>query len=413
MNDVLFRRDNCRLCGGRDLELVLQFEPTPIGADYVTADQLGTIQTCYPLDLFLCRECSYVGIIDVIDPVVIFGDSKETTSMSLGVVEHLRTYADKLIGTLSPKEKSLVIDIGSNDGTFLKFFQNRGLNVLGIDPSHYIAGKANESGILTIDGFFTEELAHMIESEHGAASIITANRVIANIDDLANMIEGVSHLLTPSGTFVFETGYVVDIVQNMLFDTIYHEHLGYDSVKAFKTLFPKFGMELIDVERVDIKGGSLRCTVKKEGDDRPIKPSVTEFIASEKVQGFGGATPYQALASKLESAKSSVLRLLNHLQSEGKTIAGYGASVGSTTQIYHLGLGDYLSFLLDDDPRNQNLFSPGHHIPVLASEAIYDRNPDYIVILAWRYFEPIIRKHQAFLDQGGHFIIPLPELRSI
>ena len=413
MSSNVYRREDCRFCRSRELELVLQLAPTPLGSDYLPADRLAERQECYPIDLFLCNECGYVGLRDVVDPSVIWDDSTQATSMSGGLVDHFRDYSDDPIHALDAPEGSLIVDIGSNDGTFLKFFQNKGMRVLGIDPSRYISEKANESGVPTLCDYFTTDLARTIRAEHGAADVITANRVIANVDNLAEMMGAVKELMARDGTFVFETGYLVDIIQDLLFDTIYHEHLGYDSVRALETLFPRFDMELIDIHRVPIKGGSLRGQVQHRGGPRTASSSIANFVATEEAQGFTTAEPFRSLASKLEVAKTKLHDLLNGLKANGHTIAGYGAYVGSTTQIYHLDLGNLLSFLADDDPRNQSLFSPGYHIPVMPSQAIYDEKADYVVILAWRYSESIIKKHHAFLEQGGHFIIPLPEIQIV
>lgn len=413
MSSLVSRRDDCRFCGSRDLELVLQLAPTPVGSDYLPADRLVEREECYPIDLFLCHACGYAGLRDVVDPRVIWDDSTEVTSMSGGLVEHLRAYSDDLMHSLNAPEGSLIVDIGSNDGTFLKCFQSKGMRVLGIDPSRYISGKANESGVPTLCDYFTAGLARTIKAKHGPADVITANRVIANVDDLGDMMEGVKELMAPGGTFVFETGYLVDIIRGLLFDTIYHEHLGYDLVRALAGLFPRFGMELIDIERVSVKGGSLRGRVQHRGSSRAVSPSVADFAAKEAAQGFTTAEPFRSFACKLDVSKTQLLDLLCGLKAKGNTIAGYGASVGSTTQIYHLGLGNLLSFLVDDDPRNQSLFSPGYHIPVMPSQAIYDEKAGYVVILAWRYSEPIIKKHRAFLERGGHFIIPLPEVQVV
>ena len=284
---------------------------------------------------------------------------------------------------------------------------------MGIDPSRYIANKANESGVPALNDFFSADLARAIKAEHGSADIVTANRVFANIDDLADVLNGIKELLAPDGTFVFETGYMVDIVRDMLFDTIYHEHLGYDLVQALPGLFQRFDLELIGIERVMVKGGSLRGFVQHRGGSRQVSPTVSEFIADETAKGYNTAEPFQSLASALDTRRTELVELLKILQVEGKTIAGYGASVGSTTQIHHLGLGELLKFLVDDDTRNQNLYSPSFHIPVMPSQAIYDQKADYVVILAWRYADPILKKHQAFLERGGHFIIPFPEVQIV
>ena len=387
--------------------------PTPLGSDYVPENRLGEKQEIHPIDLFLCHSCGYSGIIDVVDNESIYQESGDVTSHSLGLVDHLRQYAEDVIESVKPNEGDLFIDIGSNDGTLLKRYQKKGMRVLGVEPAKALGQLATEAGVPTIRGYFTSELARTIKAEHGQARVVTANRVVANIDSLADAIEGVSHLLAPDGVFIFETGYVVDLIQNMLFDTIYHEHLGYDSVKPLDGFFRRHEMELVNVERLPLKGGSIRGTVQNSGGPLSICSTVAEMVSEEEKLGVHSTEFFDTFVKRMEESKSQLQNLLRGITEEGKTIAGYGASVGSTTMIYHLGLGDSLSFLVDDDPRNQYLFSPGHHIPVYPSEAIYERNPDYVLVLAWRYAEPIIGKHKAYLNQGGHFVVPFPEFRVI
>jgi SAM-dependent methyltransferase len=413
MRGSVFRRNTCRLCDGHELELALHLDPTPIADDYVSVERLAMVQETYPLDLFLCRTCGHVQLLDVVDPEVLFGDYVYVTSISLGLVEHFRRYADDVLRRIIPPVGAFVVEIGSNDGTLLKFFQDRGMCALGIDPARGIARKATESGIETLPTFFTSELARKIRLERGAATIVCANNVFAHGDNLADMVEGVRELLAPDAVFVFEVSYLVDIVQKMLFDTIYHEHLCYHSVKPLDRFFRRHGMELIDIERIASKGGSLRATVQLTGGPRAMSPKIEELIALEASLGLDRVETFRAFAAKIESVKTQLLELLHDLKSQGRTIVGYGASATVTTLIYHFELSDKLSFIVDDNPTKQNSFSPGHHIPVLSPQAIYERKPEYVLILAWQYAEPIKEKHHAFLEQGGHFIVPLPRVEVI
>jgi SAM-dependent methyltransferase len=329
------------------------------------------------------------------------------------LTEHFRQYAEAVLNRINPLLGGLVIDIGSNDGTLLRFFQKRGMQVLGIDPAGHVAEKATNSGIETLPEYFTVELARKIKSERGCAAIITANNVFANIDELDDMITGIRQLMAPDGVFVFETSYLLDVVQKMLIETFFHEHLSYFSVKPLQDFFKHYGMELIDIERVPTKGGSIRCTVQLVGGPRKISPSVTELISIEENFGLQSSQPFKDFSSRLNARKNELHALLGELKAKGKSIAGYGASVGVTTIIYEFGIAGFLDFIVDDNPSRHGLFSPGYHISVLSSQVIYERKPNYILILAWGYAEPIMRKNQEYLEQGGHFILPLPEVKII
>ena len=413
MRESVYRRNNCRLCGGQDFELVLQLTPTPLADSYVPAEKLDTVQQCYPLDLFLCRNCGLSQLLGVVHPEAIYADYIYVTGSSLGLAEHFLSYADEVLQSVNPEKGMLVVDIGSNDGILLKIFQSRGMRVLGIEPAFAIAKRATESGVETLPLFFNAELGHKLKNGYGRATIITSNNLVANIDDLSDMMEGVRALLAPDGVFIFESFYLVDQIQNMVFDFTYHEHLSYFSVKPLEAFFRGNGMELVDVKRIPTKGGSLRYTVQVVGGPRTMSLAVAELMALEESVSIHSTETFRTFAAKIDSTKAQVVSLLRDLKAKEKTIAGYGASATTTTLIYHFGIGDVLSFIVDDFPAKQNLFSPGFHIPVLSPQVLYERKPGYMLILAWRYFEPIMAKHQKYLEQGGHFIVPLPRLEVI
>ncbi len=405
---IVHHRQKCCLCESSNIEVVLKLEPTPIADRYLPKDKLNLFQECYPLDLFLCKDCGHMQLVDILDPEVLYGNYTYVTSSSLGLVEHFRNLTESLLEKVKPAEGLMVIDIGSNDGSLLKFFKAKGMKVLGVDPAREIARKATQSGVKTIPGYFTKQLAEKIRKEEGPAAIITANNVFAHADNLADIADGVRALLTSEGIFVFEVSYLVHIVERFLFDTVYHEHLSYHTVKPLQKFFHKHGLELVDVEYVPTKGGSLRGMVQIQGGSRKVSERVIQLIEMEEKQGYDTVEKYQNFAEDIQEKKRSLLEMLEKIKTEGQTVAGYGASHTVTTLIYHLGLGNYLNYIIDDNPQKQNSFSPGFQIPVLSPKTLYEKKPDYVVILAWQYAEPIMKKNQAYLDQGGQFIIPLP-----
>jgi SAM-dependent methyltransferase len=306
-----------------------------------------------------------------------------------------------------------VVEIGSNDGTLLRYFQNLGLRVLGIDPAREVARQASQTGVETVAEFFTAETGRRLSKDRGPAAIIAANNVIANIDNVGDMVDGVRELLSPDGIFVFETGYLMDIIEHLLFETIYHEHLDYHSVGPLVKFLSRHSLELIDVKRIPTKGGSLRGIVQHAGGPRPVSSTVPDMIRRETELGLAEAKTYAAYAARIEELKRQLLSLLRRVKEEGKTIGGFGASHSVTTLTHHFELGEFLSFIVDDNPKKQGLFSPGYHIPVLPTSALYDRTPDYVLVLAWRFLRPFMEKNRAYLEQGGHFIVPLPNLEII
>lgn len=411
MANVIHRRSDCRGCGSCDLELVFSLKPSPIGDAYVTPERVNVPQPSYPIDLFMCRQCGLAQIMDVIDPEILYGEYIYVTASSMGLREHFRSYADSVTDRCRLISGSLVVDIGSNDGTLLRRFQERGMNVLGVEPATHIAAHATASGIKSIDKFFTPDLARQMVAEHGHAKLVTANNVFANIDDLMSWVNAVNELLADNGVFVFESYYLADLVKNMVFDFIYHEHLSAFSVKPIQFLFERIGLELVAVERVPTKGGSLRYFVQRPGGALAKDGSVAELRTLEDNMGLYRKETFSAFADKINGLKKEMQKFLSQAKSEGKSIAGFGASITGTTLIYHFEIGEYLDYLVDDNLEKQGRFSPGLHLPVLPTSALYERKPDYVVALAWRFAEPFIKKNRAYLECGGCFVIPVPEFR--
>jgi 2-polyprenyl-3-methyl-5-hydroxy-6-metoxy-1,4-benzoquinol methylase len=413
MTSTVFQRDTCRLCGSDKLDLALHLEPTPLGDMFVPAALRDVPQPCFPLDLLLCAQCANVQLHDIVNPEVIYPEYTYTSAVSLELPEHFRAYADAVIERLRLKPGNMVMEIGSNEGVLLRAFAARGMKVLGVDPAREIGRRANAAGIKTLTAYFTSALAKKIREEHGAPSVIIANNVLANIDHLDDVIDGVRALLSPDGVFIFETSYCLDVVQKALLDTIFHEHISYLAAAPLAPYFARHGMEMIDAVRVATKGGSLRCTVQLAGGPRKVEQGVAELIQLEWLTGLNRVAAYRELGTGLERIKSGLLSHMRDWKAQGKSIAAYGAAVGLTTMLYHFGLGLFVDFIADDNPAKQNLFSPGLHLPVLPSASLYDRKPDYVVVLAWRYIDAIVAKNRAYLAAGGQFLVPFPEVLVI
>jgi SAM-dependent methyltransferase len=414
MSGACTRRTTCRLCGGTHLVEVLALAPTPPANAFVPATQLGREQERFPLDVFFCADCAHVQLLDVVDPRLLFEDYVYVSGTSPVFVKHFDDYAGQVMDGFAVTPGGLVVDIGSNDGTLLAKFKDRGARVLGIDPARDIARRATEAGIPTLCGFFGSETAKAIRAEHGPASAVTANNVFAHIDGLADVAEGVRALLAPDGVFVFEVSYLVDVVEKTLFDTIYHEHLDYHSVKPLIPFLRSHGLELIEAIRVDSHGGSLRAVAQPLGGPRPVGASVASAVAEEERLGLDKADTFRRFAADIKAVGDELKGLLARLKAEGKRIAGFGAPAKATTLMYHFGIGpELVDFIVDDSPLKQGLFTPGMHIPVLPSSAIAEKKPDHLVVLAWNFAPSIIAKNAAFREAGGRFIVPLPRVEVV
>lgn len=390
----------------------MELQPTPPANAFVPGDRLGIEQPVFPLDLFFCTSCGHVQLLDVVDPKLLFENYVYVSGTSPVFVRHFEDYATDILDRFQPPAGALVVDIGSNDGTLLSFFKKAGYQVLGIDPAQAIAGDATTRGIETWCDFFTPKLSASLKQQRGPAHVITANNVFAHADDLNGIVTGVRELLASGGVFVFEVSYLVDVFEKTLFDTIYHEHVAYHSVKPLQQFFAANGMELISAERIDSHGGSLRGVAQLADGPQAMQPSVARLISMEKSLGLDQAATLQAFGQKIDLVKAELTEILRRLKAEGKSIAGFGAPAKATTLMYHFGIGpDVIDFIVDDSPLKQNLYTPGMHIPVLPTQAIYDRKPDAVVILAWNFAKPIMENHARYLAGGGQFIVPLPDVR--
>jgi len=407
-------RDSCRLCDGKDLQRVIELNPTPPGNHFVSASKRDIPQQAYPLELYFCQACAHVQLGHVVDPEILYRRNYSYVSGTSPVfVDHLRQYAAHMQRAFHLSAGSLVVDIGSNDGTALGFFKDSGFRVIGVDPATEIGQLARERGIDTICEFFGATHAGAWREEYGPAQLITSHNACAHIDDLRGVVEGVKMWLAEDGLFVMEVGYLLDVFENAWFDTIYHEHLDYHSVQPLVDFFTRLDLQVIDVQRVSPQGGSIRVVTQRAGGQLETRDSVTELVELEQRKGLDRAETFYAFEDRINDVKRRLRELVQGLRTQGKSLVGYGAPTKATTLLTHFELGDVLDYLVDENPLKQGLFSPGHHIPVVPSDRIYETRPDFVLILAWNFAESIMRQHKPYREQGGQFIIPMPKPRIV
>jgi SAM-dependent methyltransferase len=411
----VLRRSTCRLCESRRIAHAFSLAPTPPANAFVPPEGLSAPQERFPLDLYFCEDCTHLQLVDVVDPDALFANYVYVSGTSPTFVRHFEDYSDAIARLVALPREALVVDIGSNDGTLLRAFKDRHqARVLGIDPARNLAEAATAAGIETIAAFFTPALAEELAATHGRAAVITANNVFAHVDDLGGVADGVRSLLADDGVFAFEVSYLVDVVENILFDTIYHEHLCYHAVRPLIPFLERHGLDLIEAVRVPTHGGSLRGIAQRRGGPRARGRSVAAALANEQELGLHRLSTYQALAKRIDGLGAELRALLTRLRGEGKTIAGFGAPAKATTLMYHFGIEpEVVGFIVDDSPLKQGMFTPGMHIPVLSPRAIEEHRPDYLLILAWNFAAPIIAKNDAFRQRGGKFIVPVPKVEVI
>ncbi|EKD87572.1 MAG: hypothetical protein ACD_36C00018G0001 [uncultured bacterium] len=414
MKGAVHKRTTCRACKNTKLTKVLSLGPTPLANAFLTKEMLDKEEMFYPLDVYFCQNCHFLQLGHVVRPEILFKNYVYVSSTSPVFVEHFHDFAHDLIQRFDLDQKSLVVDIGSNDGILLKPLKEHNLRTLGIEPAQNIAARANKDGIKTIAKFFTTALARSIGKAYGQASVVTANNVFAHIDNLDEVIEGTKILLKKNGVFVVEAPYLVDFLTKNYFDLVYHEHLSYLSVKPLQTLFHRFDMEIFDVQKVPVHGGSIRVFVKGKGAAYKQTARLSHFLKLEKRMRLDRVETYFTYADKVRINKTKLIALLTKLKHQGKSIAGYGAPAKGNTLLNYFGIGtDYINYIIDDSPYKQGLYSPGKHIPVVASAMLAKQKPDYLLLLAWNFAKPIMEKLQDYQHQGGKFIVPVPRPKTV
>lgn len=403
----------CRLCASKRITTVLPLRDTPLEDQFVGPLQLDVQQPLYPLQLALCEDCGYAHLPHIVSPRISYAEYVYQSSVTVGLQAHYDSYAEQIVRDHTITPGGLVVDLGSNDGSMLASFARLGYQVVGVEPAMAIAQSANQRGLTTINAFFDEGTVSKILQEFGPAELITANYMYANIDDVLAFTRAVTRLLAPGGIFVVQTGYHPEQMKIRMFDYIYHEHFSYFTARVLKNVFAQCGLSLLDVQKQSPKGGSIRVISQRASGRRAVSASVASLIAEEEASGMHTLLPYQQFAKEIEVRRGELLSELTVLKEKGARIVGLGASHSTTTLTYHFELAPFLDYLVDDNVLKHGMYSPGHHIPVHSTDKLYVDKPDYVVILAWQHQGSILERHKRFVDAGGRFIVPLPELRII
>jgi SAM-dependent methyltransferase len=380
----------------------------------LTAEQLREPEATFPLDLVFCPACALVQITETVPPEVLFREYAYLSSFSDTVVQNAEGIVRRLIGLEGLGSESLAVEIASNDGYLLQHYHHKGIPVLGIEPAANIARVArDERGIPTVCEFFGAELAAELVAGGRAADVVHGNNVLAHVADLNGVVRGIATVLKPRGVAVIEVPYVKDLIDHCEFDTIYHEHLCYFSLTALDRLFRRHRLVIRDVERIPIHGGTLRIFASRAEWAIPGE-AVKSLLAEEAAWGVDREEFYRGFGAKVERLRASLLELLGGLKAQGRRIAAYGASAKGSTLLNFFGIGaDTLEFVVDRSTVKQGRYTPGTHLPILAPEKVLELRPDYLLLLTWNFADEILAQQQAFRDQGGRFIIPIPECRVV
>ncbi len=403
----------CLGCGANSPKVFLDLGRTPLANSYLQAEVDYGREETFPLAAAYCESCALVQLAETVAPEKMFSEYAYFSSYSDSFLEHARLMAEAHVQRFNLGRDSRVLEIASNDGYLLRYFKQRGIGVLGIDPARNIAAEANRRGIPTLCQFFGEGFAPDLVREHGQADLIIGNNVLAHVPDVNGFLRATAACLRPDGAAVFEFPYLRELLDKTEFDTIYHEHVFYYSLSAISNLARRARLELWDVAPQRIHGGSLRVFLQRPGA-RPIDSRIDQTLGEEEKAGLTGFARYAAFGRQVRALKDQLLSLLGDLKRAGKRIAAYGAPAKGNTLLNYCGIGpELIEFTVDRSPHKQGMFLPGSHLPILPPEELLVRKPDYALLLPWNIADEIVRQQSSYLLAGGRFIIPVPEPRIL
>jgi 2-polyprenyl-3-methyl-5-hydroxy-6-metoxy-1,4-benzoquinol methylase len=400
----------CRFCGSLLQQTFVDLGMSPLSNAYLRPEQLSQMEPFYPLHARVCGQCFLVQLAEFERPEKIFGDYAYFSSYSQSWLSHARKYAEAMIERFQLDGKSFVVEVASNDGYLLQYFQAKGVPVLGVEPAQNVAQAAEKKGIRTLVKFFSVDTARELRADGQQADLIVGNNVLAHVPDLIDFVSGLKLLLKPRGIITVEFPHLLRLIECTQFDTIYHEHFSYFSFCAAENVFAKHGLTVFDVEELPTHGGSLRLfACHREESQWELQPRVSELHAREIAAGIGKLETYSSFGERVRETKRALLEFLIGVKRAGKSVVGYGAPAKGNTLLNYCGIGrDFLDYTVDISPHKQNHFLPGTHIPIHHPDMILRTRPDYILILPWNIRDEVVGQLADIRQWGGRCVIPIP-----
>ena len=405
----------CRFCKTELSHVFIDLFNSPASNSFLTAEQLNEPETFYPLKVYTCHQCFLVQVDEYKKSDAIF-DSNYVyfSSYSTSWLKHAKQYTEMMTKRFGYNQDSLVIEVASNDGYLLQYFNENNIPVLGIEPTANTAEVAKTKGINSVVDFFGVRLATELVARNIKADLLLGNNVLAHVPDITDFVGGMKIILKENGVVTMEFPHLMQLVDNNQFDTIYHEHFSYLSFTAVKQIFESQGLEMFDVDQIPTHGGSLRIYARhKEDSSKEISANVKTVLELEASKGMNRLEYYNGFQEKAFKVKADLLSFLIEQKKAGKKVAAYGAAAKGNTLLNYCGVkADLVDFVVDANPHKQNKFLPASHIPVMNEDYLQAAKPDYVIILPWNLKEEITEQLSYIREWGGQFAVPIPSVQS-
>ena len=413
-----YSRKSCRFCKGKNFVEILNFGNVPLAGAFIEKNDIKN-EKFYPLKINYCINCFLVQVENVISVDILFKEKYFFFSSAIGtLVHHFEKFAKEIYNIIFiEKNKPSVLEIGCNDGVLLNPLSLLGVSCIGVDPATNVIKEINSKHIKIYNDCFTEKTAIKIEKNHGNIDAIVSCYSFAHIDDMEDVMNGVNYILKSDGLFIFELYYLGTLLDNMQYDNFYHEHMSYYSIETLQKFLKKYEMEIFDVKFFpEVRSGATRFYAKYiKNSKKEITTNFKEMVLNEKNKGYNDLSSLLKYADRVKNTKKILIETLEEIKNNGKTIVGYGASGRGTTIMNYCGIDEkYIDYVIDDAPAKQGFYTPGTHLPIKSWDHIAVAGiPDYIILFAWAFIDEVLIKRQDYTEQGGKFIIPLPEVRIV